>query len=62
MWSHFQTLCIAHHKMLYIILRELNIFDKNMKTNNHFYNILRIFEVLPIFFFTSSETMLDYYL
>ena len=49
-WSHFQTPCIAHHKMFYIILRELNVFDKNIKTNNHFYNILRIFEVLPNFF------------
>ena len=29
---------------------------------NHFHNILRFFDVLPIFPFTTSETMHDYYL
>ena len=28
---------------------------------NHFYNILRLFAVLPNFPFTTSETMGDYY-
>ena len=28
---------------------------------NHFHNILRLFDVLPNFRFTSSETMCDYY-
>ena len=47
-WSHFQTPCIAHHKMLYIILRELNVFDKNIKTNNHFiifWEFLRFYQI-----------------
>ena len=29
---------------------------------NHFHNILRLFDVLPNFPFTASETMRDYYL
>ena len=29
---------------------------------NHFHNILRLFDVLPDFPFTTSETMDDYYL
>ena len=29
---------------------------------NHFHNILRLFNVLPNFLFTASETMRDYYL
>ena len=33
-----------------------------MRTYNHFYNILRLFDVLPNFLFTTSETMRDYYL
>ena len=26
-WSHFQTPCTVHHKLLYKILREFNVFD-----------------------------------
>ena len=36
-----------------------------MKENfadNQFHNILRLFDVLAIFSFTTSETMCDYYL
>ena len=29
---------------------------------NHFHNILRLFDVLPNFLFTTSETMRSYYL
>ena len=29
---------------------------------NHLHNILRLFDVLPNFHFTTSETMRDYYL
>ena len=29
---------------------------------NRFHNMLRLFDVLPNFSFTKSETMLDYYL
>ena len=32
------------------------------KTYDQFHNILRLFDVLPIFSFTTSETMPDYYL
>ena len=38
------------------------IILKNVKTYNHFQNILRLFDVLPKFLFTTSETMCDYYL
>ena len=31
-------------------------------TLNHFHNILRLFDVLPNFSFTTSETIRDYYL
>ena len=34
----------------------------SQKTINHFHNILRLFDVLPNFLFTTSETMHDYYL
>ena len=41
-------------------------FNKNIKGKtkfcNHFHNILRLFDVLPSFPFTKSETMGDYYL
>ena len=30
-------------------------------THNHFHNILKLFDVLPNFSFTTSETMADYY-
>ena len=30
--------------------------------DNHFHNILRLFDVLPNFHFTKNETMRDYYL
>ena len=41
--------------------------DKDIKNkkcfgDNHFYNILELFDVLPNFSFTISETMCDYYL
>ena len=36
--------------------------NTNSKNNNHFQNILRLFDVLPIFPSTASETMGDYYL
>ena len=37
--------------------------DRDMQsTYNHFHNILRLFDVLPNFPFTTSKTMGDYYL
>ena len=38
---------------------ELNIFELAF---NHFHGILRLFDVLPNFHFTTCETMCDYYL
>ena len=50
---------------LNISLKVLITYKKintNMKTYNHFHNILRIFDVLANFPYTTSETMRDYYL
>ena len=48
------------------LLRNLSINkEKKNKKNfedNHFHDFLRLFDVLPSFSFTSSETMRDYYL
>ena len=41
---------------------DLDLEIYHMGTNNHFHNIVRIFDVLPNFPFTTSETMRDYYL
>ena len=35
---------------------------RDLISNNHFHNILRLFDVLPNFPFTTSETICDYYL
>ena len=36
--------------------------QKKRFSDNHSYNILRLFDVLTSFLFTTSETMGDYYL
>ena len=36
--------------------------NTNSKNNNHFQNVLRLFDVLPNFPSTTSETMGNYYL
>ena len=36
--------------------------NSSVVTYNQFYDILRLFDVLPNFRFTTSETMCDYYL
>ena len=36
--------------------------SRNSLTYIHFHKILRLFDVLPSFPFTTSETMRDYYL
>ena len=36
--------------------------DVPKMSNNHFHNILILFDALPNFPFTTSETMRDYYL
>ena len=38
------------------------MFGGYLGSYNHFHNILRLFDVLPNFPFTTSETMADYYL
>ena len=40
----------------------LKIHCKALVSYSHFHNILRLFDVLPNFPFTTSETMRDYYL
>ena len=40
----------------------LGKYMKNSPSYNQFHNILRLFDVLPNFPFTTSETMGDYYL
>ena len=37
-------------------------YDNSFNSCNHFHNILRLFDVLPDFSFTTSEMMGDYYL
>ena len=37
-------------------------YDNSFNSCNHFHNILRLFDVLPDFSFTTSEMMCDYYL
>ena len=39
-----------------------DIKTKENLADNHFHNILRLFDVLPNFSFTKSEIMCDYYL
>ena len=34
----------------------------NLVSYNHFHNVLRLFDILPSFPFTTSETMRHYYL
>ena len=36
--------------------------ERSLKSCNHFHNILRLFDVLPNFPFTTSETIRHYYL
>ena len=40
----------------------LGVFEALKTIYNHFHNILRLFDVLPNFPFTTSETMRNYYL
>ena len=52
---------------LYALLSPINMRTKaTYKVSpycyNHLHNILRVFDVLPNFHFTTSETMRDYYL
>ena len=46
---------------------KFSCYNKNIKSKKkfsdiQFHNILRLFDVLPNFHFTTSETMGDYYL
>ena len=44
------------------ILPKISNASKKYSIHNHFHNILRVFDILPNFPFTTSETMGDYYL
>ena len=55
----------ADHNLLhYNILLQVRFIKNKLEFDiyNHFHNILRLFDVLTNFFFTTSETMRDYYL
>ena len=41
---------------------EVLLVNNTLRIYNHSHNILRLFDVLPNFPFTKSETMDDYYL
>ena len=47
-----------------ILVQKIKIIILKLKfgTYNYFHNILRLFDVLPNFAFTTSETMRNYYL
>ena len=57
------NLLIQMYKYLRVIKRWAMFTRKNKKemSCNHFHNILRLFDVLPNFPFTTSEIMRDYY-
>ena len=40
----------------------IDIKSKRNFADNHFHNILRLFDVLTNFIFTTTETIRDYYL
>ena len=48
--------------MVYIAFNEIGSKIVLYFVSNHFHNILRLFDVLPNFPLTTSETMRDYYL
>ena len=52
------------HKLNHTITKKIpdNQFSNNLGSYNNFYNILRLFDVLQIFSFTTSETMHTFYL
>ena len=59
---------MSSHKFLLLVYvagtnrDKLPNHDAQSTRYNHFHNILRLFDVLPIFLFTKSETMRRYYL
>ena len=52
--------CVLYQRKK-LMLIEIALYS-SLKTYNQFYNILRLFDVLPSFPFTTSETVGDYYL
>ena len=52
--------CVLYQRKK-LMLIEIALYS-SLKTYNQFYNILRLFDVLPNFPFTTSETVGDYYL
>ena len=56
---HWRVFFVVQSKVFCGILEKQYVLTV---IRNHFYNILRFFDVLPNFPFTTSETMRDYYL
>ena len=57
---------VFHNKGYDVIISVLDFTNKNLSNHivdvNHFHNISKLFDVLPNFSLTTSETMSDYYL
>ena len=60
-WKTFLLKFVSHLLIVYVVNRTL-WKQVHCQIYNHFHNILRLFGVLKIFPFTTSETMRDYYL
>ena len=52
----------SQHESTRVRHKSVRINTREKVPYNHFHNILRLFDVLPNFPFTTSETMGDYYL
>ena len=57
--SRFNSLS---RETLNVIIKIWWLENQILQSNNHFHNIFRLFDVLPNFPFTTSETMRDCYL
>ena len=44
------------------LVKGIKVFLEQTKIINYFHNILRLFDVLPMFLFITSEVMRNYYL
>ena len=53
----------CHHSLVVLTFNiSLHLLGRLHNSYNHFHNILRLFDVLPSFAFTTNEMMRDYYL
>ena len=54
--------CLIHISIIIHLIFYIQYICVHVQAYNHFHNILSLFDVLPNFPFTTSETMRDYYL